>query len=90
MPAAYHRHTAGTASSAAGSGSRVAHRSGGGHGHVPSWSTSSNEGLGANPMSFTTAEDEVANLASTATSLLDNSYDKQHGRSWASLARRVR
>ncbi|KAI0450852.1 glycolipid 2-alpha-mannosyltransferase-domain-containing protein [Xylaria acuta] len=87
MPAAYHRHTAGTASSAAGSGARVAHRSGGSRGHVASWSTSSNEGLGPNPMSFTASDD---NPAGATTSLLDGSHHKQQGSGWSFLARRVR
>ncbi|KAI3324355.1 glycolipid 2-alpha-mannosyltransferase-domain-containing protein [Xylariaceae sp. AK1471] len=92
MPAAYHRHTASTASAAAGSSARVAHRSGGSRGHVPTWSTSSNEGLGANSMSFTTStsEDDLTNLASTATSLLGDTHKKQQGPGWAFLARRVR
>ncbi|KAK5625985.1 hypothetical protein RRF57_001701 [Xylaria bambusicola] len=90
MPAPYHRHAAITASTATGSGAHVAHRPGVSRGHISTWSTSSNDELAAKPMSLATPDDEFPNPASTTTSLLDDSYTKQQGPSWAFLTRRVR
>ncbi|TGJ86397.1 hypothetical protein E0Z10_g2379 [Xylaria hypoxylon] len=89
MPAAYHRHSASTSSAATGSGARVARQCDGNH-LPPTWPASSSEGLGLNPTSLTTPEDDFSNLASTTTSLLNESYVKKKGTGWAFLARRVR
>ncbi|KAI0395482.1 glycolipid 2-alpha-mannosyltransferase-domain-containing protein [Xylariaceae sp. FL0594] len=92
MSAAYHRHAAGAAGTGARSNARVSHRSEGSRDHLPTWSTSGSEGLGANPMVFTTSEDDITNLASTTTSLLDESHEKKpgSGAGWGLLAPRVR
>ncbi|GAP89427.1 putative alpha- -mannosyltransferase protein [Rosellinia necatrix] len=90
MPGAYYRHTTSTASSTAASSAHIAHRAGSSRDHAPSWSTSSNEGLGANPMGFTTPEDDLPAMTSTTASLLDDTNEKQKEQGWTFLPRRVR
>jgi hypothetical protein len=90
MSAAYHRHAASAAGAGSRSNARVSHRSDSSRDHLPTWSASNNEGIGANPMVFTTSEDDITNLASTTTSLLDGTHEKKPGSGWALLAPRVR
>ncbi|KAI1501398.1 glycolipid 2-alpha-mannosyltransferase-domain-containing protein [Biscogniauxia marginata] len=87
MPAVYARHNAGPAG---GQAARIPLRPAGSRGHTPSWSASSNDGLGVKPMSLPSREDDVSPLASTPTALVDRPLSEQQGPSWALLARRIR
>ncbi|KAI5918001.1 glycolipid 2-alpha-mannosyltransferase-domain-containing protein [Camillea tinctor] len=87
MPMVYARPNAGPPG---GQAARVPLRQAGTKGHTPSWSTSSNDGLGSQPMDLQTHKDDVSRLASTPTAMVDRAHNEQQVPSWALLARRIR
>ncbi|KAI1326554.1 glycolipid 2-alpha-mannosyltransferase-domain-containing protein [Xylariaceae sp. FL0255] len=67
MSGVHHRHAAGVPGAMGEQGLHVRHRSDGGHGHRPAWSTSSAEGFG----------DDLTKLALSTTPMLDDPDNKQ-------------